>query len=439
MEEPEFTVTVDQNPFLARDATRVEAIIGVEAAGGPAVRDAGPPSAAAEVIIIDVSSSMAGEKLVAAKHAAKTALDALREGTLFALIAGNHLAENVYPRSGGLARLTPATRAEAKEAVGELMISGGTDFTPWLLLADRLLAGRPEAIRHAILLTDGQGPLAETALESCKGHFTCDARGVGGGWDRHKLAWIASTLLGTWDLIREPQDMAADFQSMIAASMSKRVAEVHLRVRPANGVTLRRFQQVAPTIEDLTARGLPAADGRSLDFPLGAWGEESRDYQIGLDADRDAMGMEVGNPTPARAALISIVMRDPATAGGARDKAGDPARASVRVGWTDDLALSTRIDPRVADYTGQVELSHSVEAGLTALESGDHATASVHFADALRRARSAGRTDTVAQLDRIVEVDDERAGTVRIRKGIDNRDIIGVGKQGTITVKAGNR
>ena len=56
----------------------------------------------------------------------------------------------------------------------------------------------------------------------------------------------------------------------------------------------------------------------------------------------------------------------------------------------------------------------------------------------MRRARENGREDTLALLNRIVEVVDEHTGTVRIRRGIDNRDIIGASARATRTVKIGN-
>lgn len=435
MSEPDFTVTVDQNPYLTEGATRVDAIIGIEASGAPP-RQRGGPVQAAEVVIIDRSGSMYGEKLVAAKNAARAALDALRDGTYFAVIVGDGEAQLAYPPQRKLVRIDAGTREQAKEALRGVTAGGGTDFEPWLLLADQLLSDHPGAIRHAILLTDGHGSIGR-ALQVCAGHFTCDARGIGGDWNRHTLAEIASALLGTWDIIREPKDMVADFRSMVADAMSKTVSDAYLRVRTAKGVTLRLVRQVAPTIEDLTGKAVPAEDGRSVDFPLGAWGDESRDYQIAVHADQasigGAEGMATNSPETARAALVSVVVRE---------SPGGPARtlaqASVRVGWTDDLRQLTRVNPRLDIYTGQVALSESVEAGLTALEKGDHATATTHLAAAVRRARESGRDDTLILLNRIVEVVDEREGTVRIRRGIDNRDIIGASARATRTVRVKN-
>jgi von Willebrand factor type A domain/von Willebrand factor type A C-terminal domain len=432
-QEPVFTVAVDQNPYLTAGATAVEAIAGVKATGaepGPA----GPAAQAAEVVIIDISGSMCGEKLVAAKKAARAALDALRDGTHFALVAGDDRAELVYPRGNGtrMVQVTDKTRAAAKEALRAVNCRGGTDFDPWLLLADRLLATRPDAIRHAVLLTDGHG-LLRTALDTCKGHFTCDARGIGGDWSYHQLAKIADALLGTWGIIREPKDMEADFRQMIERAMSKSMAEVFLRVRPSRGARIRRVQQVAPAIVELTDKAIPAPDGRSFDYPLGPWGTEARDYQIGIEVDQTTMAMETNNPTPARAALVSVVTHG--SAGTADGEANTLAQASVKVGWTDDLGLSTRIDPVLARYTGQLELSQHVEAGLSALAARDYAAAENHLGAARRQARQFDREETLILLNRIVEVVDEREGTVRIRRNVNNKDVIEAAWSATQTVQ----
>ena len=431
-QEPEFTVTVDQNPHLRAGATSVEAIVGVKATAaqqGPA----GPAAQAAEVIIIDISGSMYGEKLVAAKNAARAALDALRDGTYFALIVGDTQAELVYPReSRGMVQITGKTRAAAKEALRGVKSRGGTNFDPWLLLADQLLATRPDAIRHAIMLTDGHGSLG-SALDTCGGHFTCDARGIGGDWSYHQLAKVADALLGTWGIIREPKDMEADFREMIERAMSKAMAEVFLRVRPSRGARVRSIQQVAPAIVELADKAVEVGDGRSLDYPLGPWGTEARDYQIGIEVDQRTMGMETNNPTPARAALVSVVTHGPA--GAADGGANTLAQASVKVGWTDDLGLSTRIDPVLARYTGQLELSQHVEAGLTALAGRDYAAAESHLGAARRQARRLDREETLLLLNRIVEVVDEREGTVRIRKNVNNKDVIEAAWSATQTVQ----
>src|SRR5437588_2137722 len=96
-----FTADVFQNEFLPHDASEVNAIVTVTSAGGAG---AAPPPAA-EIIIVDSSGSMAvpRQSMRAAKRATAVAVEAIRDGVRFAVIAGTDTARQIYPESGRLA------------------------------------------------------------------------------------------------------------------------------------------------------------------------------------------------------------------------------------------------------------------------------------------------------------------------------------------------
>ena len=96
-ERPDFRIEVHQNKYLPAGDTQVHSIVMVEAEGGPGAMTARSTNAA-EVIIVDTSGSMVGERLAAAKRAARAAVDALRDGVEFAIISGSDRAAMVYPR-----------------------------------------------------------------------------------------------------------------------------------------------------------------------------------------------------------------------------------------------------------------------------------------------------------------------------------------------------
>jgi Mg-chelatase subunit ChlD len=150
-----FTAEAYQNEYLPAGGGEVNAVLTVTAS------DAAPAATstqAAEIIIVDVSGSMGSPraKLSAATRATAVAIDCIRDGVMFGVIAGNDTARAVYPQEGQLVPASPQTRADAKRAVARLRATGGTAIGSWLALAKELLAAAPEAIRHAILLTDGQ-------------------------------------------------------------------------------------------------------------------------------------------------------------------------------------------------------------------------------------------------------------------------------------------
>ncbi|CAM5467918.1 VWA domain-containing protein [Streptomyces tanashiensis] len=154
--------------------------------------------------MVDCSGSMdyPATKMRGAREATAAAVDTLRDGTHFALVAGTRTWRRRSTRNGGLAVADARTRAEAKEALRRLSAGGGTAIGTWLRLADRLLSSAELTIRHGILLTDGRNEHESpeelrAALDACAGRFTCDARGVGTDWEVKEVTGIASALLGT--------------------------------------------------------------------------------------------------------------------------------------------------------------------------------------------------------------------------------------------------
>lgn len=264
---PQFSVDVYQNEYLHEGGRDVNAIVTVTSTGGGTtggLRGAGGPGGrpdAGVVIMVDCSGSMEypPTKMRNARDATAVAIDTLRDGVSFAVVAGTHQAREVYPGGGGLAVADPATRAQAKQALRKLTAGGGTAIGTWLTLADRLLGAGQVSIRHGILLTDGRNEHEKpedlrAALDRCAGSFTCDARGVGTDWEVKELTGIASALLGSVDIVADPAGLAADFQAMMEKAMGKEVADVALRLWTPQGSEITFVKQVAPTVADLTGR-----------------------------------------------------------------------------------------------------------------------------------------------------------------------------------------
>ncbi|HEY8478819.1 MAG TPA: vWA domain-containing protein, partial [Spirillospora sp.] len=342
---PEFTVRVDQNPYLPEGGREVHAIVTVEArsaagGGGPGTTgSAAGRAAAAEVIIIDTSGSMSYRgKMVAAKRAARAAVNVLRDGVRFAVVAGANQPRMVYPQGERLAEANEATRRSAVQAVSRLEAAGGTAIGSWLRLAHRLFTGYDDAVKHAILLTDGKNQHEsdeelDAALRECAGSFQCDARGVGTDWDVAEVRKITSTLLGGFLDVPDPADLEADFRAMTQAAMSKEIADVWLRVWTPRQATLRFLKQMVPTVEDLTGRRVES--GRQTgDYPLGAWGDESREYHLCVEVEPGDVGRQM------RAAWVKLVAGD-----------GVLGSGNVLAEWTDDEALATQMNERVSMHT----------------------------------------------------------------------------------------
>src|SRR6202050_1933315 len=292
MTESGFTVDVDQNQYLPEGGREVSAIVTVTSAADAAgLSGPGAPASSAEIIIIDCSGSMEypHTKIAEARAATAAAVDVVRDGVLFAVIAGTNLAWPVFPADGGMARADASSRALAKQAVAGLRAGAGTAIGQWLELARQTFGRYPAELRHAILLTDGKNQhetpeQLAAAVRGCEGVFSCDCRGVGTDWEVKELRTISTALLGTVDIVPDPSGLAADFATMMENAMGKQVADVALRVWTPQHATVKFVKQVAPTVEDLTGRRTPSGP-QAGDYPTGAWGPgESRDYHVRVAA-----------------------------------------------------------------------------------------------------------------------------------------------------------
>jgi len=420
-----FTAETYHNEYLAEGASEVNAVVTVTAGGatGAGGSPGGAPEAN-EIIMLDCSGSMAQPmtKLRAAQTATATAIDCLRDGVWFAVIRGTGQADMVYPAQPGLVPANPETKRQAKWAVGQLTASGGTAIGTWLALARSLFALRPQAIHHAILLTDGKDESErrqdfQAALAACEGQFQCDCRGVGTNWTVSELRAVATTLLGTVDIIAQPADMAADFRAMIDAAMSKAVNQVALRLWTPQAATVKFVKQVSPTIEDLTAKATPV-NPLTADYPTGAWGQESRDYHLCISVQPAAVGNEM------LAGRVSLVVDTEVV-----------SQALVKAVWTDDAALSTRINNAVAHYTGQAELAQVIQEGLEARKAGDETAATAKLGRAVQLAAASGNEATTSLLAKVVDVDDAATGKVRLRRAVDDADEMALDTRSTKTTR----
>ncbi|MCK8676792.1 vWA domain-containing protein [Streptomyces lichenis] len=445
---PRFAVEVYQNEYLPEGGQEVNAIVTVTSTGGgtsggipltgagssPAslpVPEARAPGAAV-VIMVDCSGSMdyPPTKMRNARDATAAAVSTLRDGTAFAVVAGTHVAQEVYPGGGGLAVADERTRGEARQALRRLSAGGGTAISTWLKLTDRLLGASDAPIRHAILLTDGRNEHEgadelRDALDACDGRFTCDARGVGTDWEVKEVTQIASALLGSADIVADPGGLAADFTRMMADAMGKEVADVALRLWTPVGTEVLFVKQVAPVMEDLTARRTEAGP-RAGDYPTGSWGDESRDYHVCVRVPAAGLGREM------LAARVSLVLPDPSGAAGAAEVL---SQGLVRAVWTDDMAASTSINPQVAHYTGQAELAEVIQQGLDARKLGDFDGATAKLGRAVQLAAVSGNGDTAKLLAKVVDVVDASTGTVRLKAKVAEADEMTLETRSTKTVR----
>lgn len=417
-----FTVAVSQNKYLSIEDSEIHAVLTVTAHGlGGDPNGRGPE--AAEVIAVDCSGSMSypPTKISAARNATEAAIDALRDGVFFAVVEGTHVARMVYPSERRLVAATSETKDAAKKVVRHLDASGGTAMGRWLRLADELLTTQPTAIRHVMLLTDGQNLPENTkdldeALQTCAGRFVCDGRGIGDDYSPDELQRIVSTLRGSADAIVRDSDLVAEFAAMMRSAMSKVVPDVRLLVRPMPFAGLRFLKQKFPGEVDLTGLGTPV-DALTTAYSTGSWSEsEEREFHLCLELRRADLPMN----TDIQAARVDLAI---AYAGSTQAEPCDRPQP-VRVRWTDDVKLSSVLNPKVAHYTVHSELAAAMKAGRDALDVGDVDGATALWGRAVALATELGHDEMVRRLCRLVDVvGDPADGVVRVKANLRPRDV----------------
>jgi hypothetical protein len=292
-----------------------------------------------------------------------------------------------------------------------------------LAAANHEFSARPDAIRVCQFYTDGDNGdhkgVLENLLESLRGRFQCECRGIGEDWKPTQLLQIAEALMGTAKLAASGEAIAADLKETFDHAAGRRAADVKLRlIVPPKMASIVKVQRVSPTVIDLT-RDVIAVDDRTFDYPTGSWSAEERDFHVVVEMKQPgAIGEQM------RIARTALVIGD---------RVED--QPAVTVTWSDDARMTTRIDPQVAHYTGQAELATATREGFEALEKGNAQEATVKLGKAIKLAQESGNEEATRRLAKVVDVVDAGKGTVRLRSGVQKSDLLDAEVGATRTVR----
>ncbi|MBD0265477.1 MAG: hypothetical protein ICV78_22980, partial [Tolypothrix sp. Co-bin9] len=109
--------------------------------------------------------------------------------------------------------------------------------------------------------------------------------------------------------------------------------------------------------------------------------------------------------------------------------------ARILATWTSDDAKSTKIDRRVAHYTGQAELAQSIHEGLEARAKGNIEVATAKLGKAVKLAHESGNEATAKLLKTVVDIQDAPTGTVRLKKAVAKEDEMALETRSTKTTR----
>jgi uncharacterized protein YegL len=409
------------NPHLSVGASRLDSIVSVTAEGEGGVLKSSAKRAI--IFVVDVSGSMdMYGKMDMAKLAVRKSIDLLDESSLFAIIAFSYDARIITPL--GLA--TQYNKEAAHNGVKRLRASGGTQMSSGLNAVLEMISGLSDTMIHVQFATDGQNDDAdhyrlEDALEASEGKFQCDCWGIGTDWEPEELRNISNRLLGTADAVPNPERLEETFKAALASVMSKGIGDVRLRIQAPKSVKIVTMKQVSPEIVDLSKLA-KRVDDKNIDIPLGAWGNETREYQIAFELQPQSDGEEMmaGRPKVVFTENCQEVVVD-----------GDRIIAA----WSSDITTTSRINEQVAHYTGQAELAKSIKEGLEAKSRGDIDSATVLLGKAAKIAVETGNDEVTARLKKVVDIVDSDQGTVRLKSNAGKAADMELDMGGTMTIR----
>ena len=246
-------------------------------------------------------------------------------------------------------------------------------------------------------------------LDECEGRFTCEARGIGDGWEPEELRRIAGVLRGTADAVVEDADLPAEFSRLIRSATDKAVPDLRLRLVTPAFARIEEIRQVVPADIDLTDRVVAVKPG-VVEVSTGAWGEEAREFFLTLAVDLR------GRPRFEDLQLGRVELAPPDAS------VRVPAVPTPVLGHiTEDVRLSTRIDEDVERYTVQTVLGQRLKAGWVRFGEDDHEGAVAEWGEAVRLATQLGNTEILRRLGRLVDIDPD-SGEVTLKDDIRPRD-----------------
>jgi len=332
-------------------------------------------------LVLDRSGSMSGEKLAAARDAARLVVRRLWPEDLVSVVAFDDAVQVVAPPSRGAEAPDLARRVAAIEPGGMTNLSGG-----WLKGLELTTAGRRDAaLNRIILLTDGHAnvgitdpaALAGLCQTAAAGGVSTTTVGFGEGFDERLLGTMADAGGGNTYYIERPDQAMGVFEEELEGLLSLTAQNLSVEVRPAGDARLVAVHHSFPSTD---------VDG-GLRLELGdLYAREPRAVLVEFALDGPAGADEL--------ALGTLVIRaDVLTPGGGveRREVTCPVRMVPGEG--------PRVEPEVRREMLLIQTARARETALTNERHGDFAAA----ADALRSVAYSVRESEVFLDDRLRE------------------------------------
>jgi Ca-activated chloride channel family protein len=207
-------------------------------------------------LVLDVSTSMAGEKLEVVKTTALEIIGKLLPHDIFSLVAFSDRASVLIPASRNI------ESHHAQQNVQKLHAAGGTEIFQGLSAGVEQVRRyhKSNAVNHVILLTDGQTYGDEQAClnlanEVSQEKIGISAFGIGSGWNDIFLDVLASRTGGNCAYISDPQSIQRMLIKKYENLTQVFVEDVMLEFDVQTGVELTYAFRMQPEANPLPVEG----------------------------------------------------------------------------------------------------------------------------------------------------------------------------------------
>lgn len=250
---------------LAHGTRRVAAEVRLTPDGAGAV--ARQPVALA--VVLDVSGSMAGDKIEQARGAVLQLVERMRPGDQVAVVTYNHGAQLLVPLTS-----VASTRGELRSQITRIFAGGGTNIPAGIQLGvEALKDGTPGHVRRMVLVSDGLDNsgqpvqlVSSTIRQRAAGGVTLSSLGIGTDYDEGFLTSVADAGRGNYAFLAHGAELHAfltrELDQATSTVVDQVVAELDLppgwRLVGAHGT---ESQGVSGTVR-LALGALPAGQDR---------------------------------------------------------------------------------------------------------------------------------------------------------------------------------
>jgi len=203
-------------------------------------------------LLLDLSTSMKGEKLDVVKATAIQLMQKLRPQDIFSVVTFSDRAEVIIPSSRNI------DQRRAQSRIQMLNASGGTEILQGLQTAVEEIRQylKPGGVNHIILLTDGQtygderGCL-ELAQQIAEQSISISGLGIGNNWNDIFLDALASRTGGNCMYVNNPQDIQKLLTDKFDRLSQIIVEEVTLQFKTEPGVEMSYAFRLQPEASPL--------------------------------------------------------------------------------------------------------------------------------------------------------------------------------------------